>query len=238
MSMAGQRLRIIAVLVVIAATEVFAQYDEPREYQPTELRALSAGLSAIEFRPRASDAASDTAGIQFRTLMPVLDFRNGLMDIYFGYSRFTQSDVSHPAILAGINVGTEVPMLGHRSSALLLPVVIAADFTRADASGASRNSFNVASIGLGLGLKYRIVNRSVDGWVSTIAVAHYSTAGFSVNTGFSAAFLAEAMAYFPEVPIGEGVSVGYRFRYQTWSMQNASVNYRMIVHGPSVGIAF
>ncbi len=234
----GRISAMVAVFVVGTAGQAMAQYDEPRDYQPTELRSLSAGLSAIEFRPRSGGAASDSSGILFRSLMPVLDFRNGLMDIYFGYTRYSQSDVTHPAILVGVNVGTEIPMLGRRSSALVLPVLIAADFTRADASGATRNSFNVASVGLGIGLKYRIVNQSVDAWLSAVAVAHYSTEGFSVNTGFSAAFLAELQAYFPTIPIGDGLTIGYRFRFQNWSMQNSTINYRMIVHGPSVGIAF
>ncbi len=228
----------VAAVMAMTAGKAVAQYDEPRDYQPTDIRSLSAGLSAIEFRPKTTDAASDSGGILFRALMPVLDFRNGLMDLYFGYTRYSQNDVSHPAILVGINVGTEFPVLGKRASALLIPVLIAADFTRADASGATRNSFNVASVGLGMGVKYRIVNRSIDAWLSTVVVAHYSTEGFSVNTGFSAAFLAEFIAYFPEIPIGDGVTFGYRFRFQNWSMQNSAFNYRMIVHGPSIGIAF
>ncbi len=230
-------LSLASVLLLIAPARLLAQYDLPRDYQPTEIRAVSVGLSSIEFRPTSSTAA-DSSTITFHTLMPVADFRSGLMDVYFGYTRFTQSEQSQPAILVGLNVGTELPLLGKRSSALLFPVMIAADFTRADAAGASRNSFNVASVGLGMGLKYRMVTQSVDAWLSTVAVAHYSTEGFSVHTGFSGAILAEFLAYFPGIPIGEGMSFGYRFRYQTWSLPGDNLHYRMMFHGPSIGVAF
>ena len=228
-----------ATVVLLATTNLcLAQYDTPREYEPTEIRAISAGLSMMEFNPKTANAESDSIGIRFRSLIPLLDFRSGLMDIHFGYTRFSQNNHMEPAILVGMNVGTEIPVLGKRSSTLLLPLLIAADFTRADAEGVARNSFNVASVGIGLGLKYRITNQSLDAWLSAVAVAHYATQGFSVNAGFSGAILAELIAYFPAVPVGDGICVGYRFRFQSWSMPDANLNYRMILHGPSIGIAF
>lgn len=236
------RIRTLMGMVLLALSVVegtaLAQYEEPRPYQPTELRAISLGLSSIQFQPKKSSGATDSTAIRIHTLIPMADFREGLVDVYFGYTRYSQDGVSHPAILVGLSVGTELPILGKRSSSLLFPVLIAADFTRADAQGAERNSFNVASVGLGIGLKYRMVSEAMDASLSAVAVAHYATEGFSVNTGFSGAFLAEFIAYFPEIPIGEGISVGYKFRFQTWSMPNMPVNYRMIVHGPSIGIAF
>lgn len=237
MSRIGKRCGVVAGVLLVAWGAARAQYEEPRPYQQTELRALSLGLSSIQFQPKASSSGDSTA-IRVHALMPVADFRDGLMDIYFGYTRFSQEGENLPAILVGFNVGTEIPMLGERRSALVLPVLIAADFTRADASGATRNSFNVASLGLGLGLKYRLVTEDVDASLSAVAVAHYATEGFSVNTGFSGAFLAEFTAYFPQVPIGQGIFIGYKFRFQSWSMPDMPVNYRMILHGPSLGIAF
>jgi hypothetical protein len=224
--------------VCCVAVPARAQYYESHEYRPADFRAITGGLTSLEFRPRASGPATDSTGIRFHTLMPILSFRQGLVEIQAGYSRFSQNDLTQPVVFVGMNVGTDVPLVGERSSALVLPVVFSANFTRADAPGPTRNSFNIASVGLGMGLKYRMVHQTLDAWISTVAIAHYATEGFSVNSGFSAAFVGDLVLFFPEIPVGDGLCVGYRFRYETWSMPGTDFDYRMLFHGPYLGIAF
>ena len=234
-----RRVAVPALLALCIVTNTgSAQYYESREYRPADFRAITGGVTAIDFQPRSNIGSADSANIRFHTLMPMLSFRQGLVEIQFGYTRYSQKDITNPVVFVGMNVGTDLPLSGNRSSALVLPVLFAANFTRADASGPARNSFNIASVGLGMGLKYRIVSESLDAWLSTIAVAHYSTQGFSVNSGFSGAILADLAFYFPAIPVGDGLCAGYRFRYETWSMPSTNFNYRMIFHGPYIGIAF
>jgi hypothetical protein len=68
--------------------------------------------------------------------------------------------------------------------------------------------------------------------------AQYSSEGFSVGTGFSAATMGDAVLQIRDVGILEGIAVGYRFRLQTWAMSEARFNYRSLSHGPYLGILF
>ena len=175
--------------------------------------------------------------INCNKLMPVIGFRQGPVDIIVGYTRFDQRGNSNAAIFVGTTVSTELPIAGRRGSALVVPIMIAADYTKAESGGPQREDFNVASVGLGAGLKYQLSTESVDFSVHAAEVLQYATEGFSVGSGFSAATIGDATLVLREV-ILNGIALGYRFRYQTWSMSDAQFNYRAISHGPSIGILF
>jgi hypothetical protein len=76
----------------------------------------------------------------------------------------------------------------------------------------------------------------VDWSVSTGVVAQYSFEGLSTGSGFSPAVLAEGVAYFPRVGVLDGLIAGYRFRWQSWSLREGQFDYRVISHGPFVGV--
>jgi hypothetical protein len=211
---------------------------EPREYESADLRVASAGVFWRDFSPRGSNTAPDSVAIRYNRLMPFIGFRQGLFDVSFGYTTYSQRGVSRAALFLGTTVSQELVLTGSRSGALLLPLLLSADFTKAEAGGPERESFNIASVGLGTGLKYRVVSRAVDASISAAGIAHYAIEGLSTGTGFSGVVALDASALFRTIPIGEGLALGYRFRLQTWSMSDPKFDYRAVSHGPYLGVAF
>ncbi len=215
-----------------------SQYIERPAYEPLSARYVYAGASALDMSPRTSNGAPDSLAIRFKSWMPVIGLRQGLVDIYFGYSRYSLNGSSYPIVVLGTNVATEVPLAGGPRSALLIPVLLSADYTRADASGAERDNFDVASVGIGAGLRYHTGAERVDFSIGVVGCAHFSFEGLSAATGSSLAAIGEASVRWGDVPIGEGIVLGYRARVQTWSMSNDHLNYSLVMQGPFLGILF
>lgn len=195
------------------------------------------GAMQRNFAPRSSNTASDSTRISYDKLMPMIGFRQGPVDIFVGYTKFDQNGNSKATIFVGTVVSTELPVSGRRKSALVVPLMFAADYTKAESSGPQREDFNVASLGLGAGLKYQLSTSSVDFSVHAGELLQYSTEGFSIGSGFSASTLADASLVLRDI-LFSGIALGYRFRYQTWAMSDAQFNYRVVSHGPYLGILF
>jgi hypothetical protein len=224
--------------IFLLAGNMNAQYLDTREYELTEARYLAVGFVTRDFAPRASNVLSDSLSIRFNRIMPMISYSQGPAEFYFGYARYQLAGNSKTTILFGGRYGTEAPLVGHRHNVLALPIQLAADYTKAEGLGPSRETFNIASVGLGLGLKYRYVTPGIDLSISAMEFAQYSSEGFSVGTGFSAATMGDAVLQIRDVGILEGIAVGYRFRLQTWAMSEARFNYRSLSHGPYLGILF
>ena len=187
--------------------------------------------------PTGSNAAPDSARIDYNRLMPMIGFRQGSVDIFIGYTKFNQRGKSNAAIFVGTVVSTEFPVSGRRGSTLIVPLMFAADYTKAESGGPERDNFNIASLGLGAGLSYRLSTDVLDFSIRAGELFQYATEGLSVGSGFSAATVADASLVLHEVVLN-GLALGYRFRYQTWSMSEARFNYKTVSHGPYLGILF
>jgi hypothetical protein len=237
--MSWSRSKIVLIASWLSAFEALhAQYNEPREYQPTEARYFYAGFLQREFTPRATNTTPESVAIAFDRLMPVIGFRQGLVDVTFGYATYTLEGTSRSTVYFGATVAQEVPLSGRRPGTLLLPLMLSADFTKAEGIGFERENFNIASVGLGVGLKYRLVQERLDFSIQALEAVHYSSEGLSVGSGFSAATMGEAVLQLPRTLVFDGIVLGYRYRLQTWAMNNARFNYRSISHGPFLGVMF
>jgi hypothetical protein len=228
----------VFVAMIVPLVYASGQYAERREYAPSEARYITLGFVDREFTPRDSNSFPDSLTIRHKCVMPMLSFRQGGAELFFGYTTYTLSGSSKSTIFFGGSFGTEVPIVGRRSSVLLFPLQLAADFTKAEGIGPSREDFNIASVGIGAGLKYRYFDSNADFSIGVEELAQYSSEGFGVGTGFSAASLGDATLLLRNVGIADGIVVGYRFRLQTWSMSESKFNYRSVSHGPYVGIMF
>jgi hypothetical protein len=228
----------ILALLVVPLAYASAQYIEGREYAPSEARYATLGFVDRDFTPLGSNSLPDSLAIRFKRIMPMLSFRQGAAELFLGYTTYTLSGSSKSTVVFGGRFGTEVPIVGRRSSMLLFPLQLAADFTKAEGIGPSRENFNVASVGIGAGLKYRYFNSTTEFSIGFEELAQYSSEGFGVGTGFSAASLADATLQLRGIGVLDGIAVGYRFRLQTWSMSESKFNYRSVSHGPYVGIMF
>lgn len=226
----------VAALAVLGSP-VHAQYYE-RPYEHASYRFVHAGFFARDFEPRGSNTAPDSLRIAYHRFMPTIGFRQGAVDVTFGYTRFSLRGQSKAAILAALGVGSEFPLLFSRPHALLVRVTVSGDYTRSDNTGGEKETFNVGSAGIGVGLRYRAVGKDVDFSLSAVEAVHLSFEAFSTGMGFSAATLGEALILLRAVPIADGLAFGYRFRYQTWNMGNAAFDYCSLSHGVFVGVLF
>ncbi len=228
----------VAITILGLWVQASAQYYEEREYRPTEARYISVGVMNREFTPKPSNSLPDTARIHYSRVMPMISFRQGSGELMFGYSTYTLAGGSKSTIFFGGRFGSEVPITGRRPFVLLFPLQLAADFTKAEGVGPSREDFNIASVGIGAGLKLRYFTSSVDFSFGAEELVQYSTEGIGVGNGFSAATVGDLVALLRDCGPFNGAVFGYRFRFQTWSMNESKFNYRSISHGPYIGLMF
>ena len=232
------RLASVVLSACVVTGIARAQYFDRPEYRPSEARYLYAGVMQRDFVPLGSNPVNDSLAIRFKRIMPFLGFHQGMVDVVFGYTTYSLRGFSRSSIFFGTTVATEVPISFSRSNALLLPVMISADFTKAEAPGSERDNFNVGSVGIGAGLKYRFMAGGIEFTLQAAEVASFSFEGLSTQTGFSAVTLADAALHLKDISILEGIVIAYRFRLQTWSMSDDRFNYRSVSHGPSIGVMF
>lgn len=228
---------VTATLSLICASPVSAQYDE-RPHEQRESRFIHAGYFQRDFHPRYSNTAPDSIQMQYRCIMPTIGFRQGLVDVTFGYTRFTLRGEDRTSVFAGVIVGTEFPLTASPASALLIPVMLLSDYTRTDNTGPDKYSFNIGTVGFGTGLKYRLLARSFEFHLYGGQSAQIAFEGFRTGSGFSAITTGEALLIFRNALLLQGITVGYRFRYQTWNMNNAMFDYKSTSHGAFVGVMF
>ncbi len=235
-------LRILAHGVILLACVLSgtarAQYYEPQEYAPPAERYAYIGAQQRDFQPLASNPLADTSLVRFNRWMAMVGVRQGQFDITFGYNRFTLRGEKRTTIFFGATGSQDLPLVGAYPSSLVVPVMLSADFTKAENTGPSRKDFNIASVGIGAGLKFRTVGDATAFSITVTEILHYSFEGVSTGNGFSAATLGEATFSFTRVPLIAGIVLGYRFRYQTWSMSDGQFNYKTLAHGPFFGVMF
>jgi hypothetical protein len=223
------------VLLLVAAAPARGQYYDEEENAPPGDRFITAGVMWRTFEPRPSNPRPDSLAIRFESLMPLLAFRQGLVDVYIGY---TAPESGETAIVAGTTVSTDLPLVRSRTSALLLPIILSADFTKVTSGGAGRDDFNVGSLGIGAGLAFRWRGSRAAFWVQGGEVIHLAFEGFAGKGGSSVATIAEAGVLFSGVGIGEGLALTYRFRMQSWTVGDGLSDYTSTYHGPSIGVIF
>ncbi len=223
-------------LLLVCAVRVAAQYEEPADVAPAEWRYLWAGAAFRTFGPLASNTAPPDVQIDYDAVMATLGLRQGPMDLAVGYASFDQQGESRASIVVNLLYSFPFPITGPGPTTLILPIMLGADYTKAEASGPERNTFNIASVGVGTGLEVRHRTSGMEVSVRAGGLVHYSTEAYNFTGGFSAAAVGEAVLLFPRIGILDGLAVGYRVRYQTWSMSNEEFNYTTFAHGPFVGV--
>lgn len=228
-----------AVLLIAACgSRTAAQYIEADDSLPVEPRFLSAGALWWKFDPKQSNPGVDSTTVRMDRVAPMISYRDGLLDLVVAYTTYSDMSGSHPAIFFGARLAQEVWLSRAPSGGLSLPVSILGDFTKVEGSGLQRETFNVGTIGLGAGLKYRWTGRSTQVWVEGGAAASFAFEAFSLRNGFSSVVFGEAALLLRRVGPFAGVAILYRVRLQNWSMSNSEFNYRSLVHGPSIGLLF
>lgn len=230
-----------AGLVAVAMAthgSVSAQYHEGSNAEPPEVRYVSAGFLQRTFEPLGSNPQTDSLAIRYDRMMPVIGFRQGMVDIVGGYTRYRMNGVRREAVILSASVSQDVALTGEREHALFLPVLLSSDFARSEGTGPGRETFSIASLGIGTGLKFRSRGGHHEAWLSVVGVAHYAFEGLGTGGGFSPALMGEGTVLLPRAIPLFALALGYRFRLQSWSMSEEKFNYRSVSHGPYIGVVF
>ena len=158
--------------------------------------------------------------------------------VALGYSSYKFNNSARSEINFSAESIMEVAFVNERDGGnFFLPVILSTSFIQAAGASNSSKDFNVANVGLGTGLKFKRISENFGVQLTGVGVLYYSTAGFSIESGSSTAVIAELQFLFREV-VGEGMTVGYRFEAQAWSMTDKKLNYSRQFQGPFLGIFF
>ena len=228
-----------AAILSCGASPALAQYlEQTRSYTPMDARFASIGMFARDFRPKGTNTAPDSLTVSYTRVMPLIGFRQGPVDFLFGYTPYDLHGASRSAIFFGVTFTGDYVIAGNRDQALVLPFLVDADFTKSESAGELHDNFDVGSVGIGTGIKYRINGESLDFSAMAAAIIHYSFDGYSLQTGSSPAAVAEVIALLPRVGILNGLALGYRFRFQAWTLGNGRYDYRTVNNGVFLGVLF
>jgi hypothetical protein len=229
-------VRGVILAALVCAARAAGQYEEPVDVAPPEWRYVWAGAAFRTFEPLASNTAAPDAQITYDAVMVSAGLRQGPVDLSVGYASYDQRGESFSSVIVNLLYAFPFALTGPGRTAVFLPVFVGADYTKAEAAGPERNTFNIASIGAGLGLEVRHRTPGLELSVRAGGLAHYSTEAYNFTGGFSAAVVGEAAVLLPRIRIGDGLALGYRVRYQTWSMSDEVFNYKTLAHGPFLGV--
>jgi hypothetical protein len=224
------------LLMLLLAAMARAQYESPREFSPLETRYVSVGAMPRDFAPRAGYSGGDALAIRYNVWMPVIGFHQKSMDALFGYTRYTLNGSTRSAAFLGATLSNELPLVHSFSAALILPVILSLDYTKSEGSGLEKDQFNMASIGVGSGLKVRFTTPGTEFTAHALSAYHFSFEGLNTGNGSSVVVLGEATFVVRTLDIVDGIVLGYRFRHQTWNAAGGRLNYHVTTHGPYIGV--
>jgi hypothetical protein len=226
------------LLTLIIADEALCQFFDESYPSIIDFRSIGASAAAQEFKPRGSNTQPDSSRISFNTPLFLAEYRQMGLRVAFGYSSFKFNNDTRSEISLSAESVTDISFVRDRDGGnFFLPLILSTSFVQAGGSTNSSKDFNIANIGLGTGLKFKRISEDFGVQLTGVGVLYYSTAGFSVESGSSTAVIAELQFLFREI-IGEGITVGYRFEAQAWSMTDKKLNYSRQFQGPYLGIFF
>jgi hypothetical protein len=220
-------------VLLLGTVHARGQYYDPRVEPPKPARYVAVSVAYRDFRPR-----SDAALINMSGIMPGLIYHQESVDFQIGYMTYELEGESRASIVAITSGSFDLPLSRSPGGGFFLPLLITADYTKAEATGLQRDDFNIGSVGFGAGLAYRAGAERWDFGIRAAAAAQYSFEGFGTGSGFSPVLLADATILLRAVPLLDGVALGYRFRLQTWNMKTDMFDYRSLMHGLFVGVLF
>jgi hypothetical protein len=210
-----------------------AQYYEQEGSRPSGERYLSAGVLWKSFSPLPSNTSPTP--LTYRIVVPAIGLHLENLDVQFSYGRFSTIPGSQSTVSLNALYSLDVALTGAPRSGLSLPLLVGADYTRSGGGG-MQSEFNVGSIGLGVGLRYRKAGSGAHFSVGGGAIAQLGFAAFRPVYGFSGAVIGDATLLLTRFPLFGSLALGYRVRYQTWSLSDHVLRYSCLMHGPFVGV--
>ena len=236
--MTGARCYCLFVFLICIANESRGQLFEENYPSLEDYRTLGISTAVQDFEPTGGNTLPDSAKIHIKTPMWLAEYRQMGVRVAFGYSSYKFNNDSRSEISLAAESITDISFTAaSERSNFFLPVVFSTNFVQASGASNSSKDFNIANVGIGTGLKFKQVTENFGVQFTGVGILYYSTPGFSVESGSSTAVVAELQFLFREL-IGDGLTAGYRFETQTWSMSDKTQNYTRLFQGPFIGIFF
>jgi hypothetical protein len=226
------------MLILANTGQAWCQFFDENYPSLSDFRSVGLSGVAQDFSPRSGNAQPDSAKIHFTAPLFAAEYRQMGLRVALGYSSYQFNNNARSEISFSAESITDVAFARNRDGGnFFLPIIFSTSFIQAAGSTNSSKDFNVANVGLGTGLKFKRISENFGVQITGVGVLYYSTAGFSIESGSSTAVIAELQFLIREV-IGEGMTVGYRFEAQAWSMTDKKLNYSRQFQGPFLGIFF
>ncbi|MEW5800131.1 MAG: hypothetical protein AB1728_14120, partial [Bacteroidota bacterium] len=137
-----------------------------------------------------------------------------------------------------IESGNDFPLTGReQKNGVFIPIKLSANYVKSESGYKGQKNFDIGSLGVGTGIKYRFITREFGVQVSATGTLHFSNVGFGTEYGSQTALTGEIQIIIPNI-FFDGMIVGYRYDKQQWNMNDSSLDYERYYHGPFVGIFF
>jgi hypothetical protein len=227
----------LTITVTILSGFLTAQDFGYEYYNILDYRTVGASYSFHNFSPLSSNRLPDSVKVRITSALPFFEYRQLGLRVAIGYNEYSIGGESKSSFSAYAESGNDIGLTGKADlSGLFLPLFVSANYVQAKGAYNGIKDFDVGSLGLGTGLKYRYFSRSFGFQVFGTAALHYATEGFSTEYGSSMSYVGETQFLFPQFLAG--IMIGYRYQLQNWNMNNSDLNYRRVYHGPFIGVLF
>lgn len=209
-------------------------------YVLSEYRAIGGSYNKQDFSSASSNTLADSSQIKFSTQLPFIEYRQNNARISVGFQTYQdQQGKKRESFSAYAESHNDFPLSVKRQtgSSFYIPLIVSANYVRAESGDSSVKNFDVGSLGLGTGIKFKYLDRSIGVQIYAGGAFHFASEGFSTEYGSQTSFFAEAQCVVPQILL-EGILFGYRFESQQWNMSSTTLDYRRKYHGVFVGIMF
>ncbi|MFZ4621844.1 MAG: hypothetical protein ACOYNS_14885 [Bacteroidota bacterium] len=229
-------ISLLAVLVTFTAAQDFG-------YETTvlsEYRSFGFGYNTQNFRASSSNTLHDTDRIAFSTNMPMLELRQDNGRLAIGYQSYTdRNGKSKKAYSVFGETHNDIPLTGSKGSRSMfaVPIAVSANYVKADAQNRTYSNFDIGSLGVGTGIKYRYFDRSFGLQAFVVGSLYYASEGFSTNYGSQTSLAGEVQLVFGDL-LFDGILIGCRYEFQKWNMSDSAMDYQRQHQGAFIGILF
>ena len=207
-------------------------------YSITDYRSLGASYNVQEFFPSGSNRLHDSLKIRFTTALPSIEYREMNARVAIGYQEYTHAGKSVSSFSVYVESGNDFPLTGReQKNGVFIPIKLSANYVKSENGQRGQRNFDIGSLGIGTGVKYRIITREFGVQVSATGTLHFSNVGFGTEYGSQTALTGEIQIIIPNIVL-EGMIIGYRYDKQQWNMNDSSLDYERFYHGTFVGIFF
>lgn len=207
-------------------------------YSITDYRSLGASYNVQEFSPSNSNTLPDSLKIRFTTALPFIEYREMNARVAIGYQEYTHANKTLSSFSVYVESGNDFPLTGReQKSGLFLPIKLSANYVKSESGHRGQRNFDIGSLGVGTGIKYRFLAREFGLQVSATGALHFSNVGFGTEYGSQTAATGEIQVIIPNIVLG-GLTIGYRYDRQQWNMNDSSLDCKRYYHGVFVGMLF